>query len=50
MSEAEDVQFHVKFVINESKTKVLFAEAGSDFADVLLLPSYAIGNGCGSPR
>ena len=36
MFEAEEVQFHVKFVINKSKTKVLFAEAGSDFADVLL--------------
>ncbi|KAG6419577.1 hypothetical protein SASPL_121799 [Salvia splendens] len=36
MPEAEQVKFHIKLVINREKTKVLFAEAGSDFADVLL--------------
>ncbi|XP_047938308.1 uncharacterized protein LOC125186044 isoform X2 [Salvia hispanica] len=36
MSEAEQVKFHIKFVINKEKTKVLFAEAGSDFTDMLL--------------
>ncbi|KAL1560821.1 hypothetical protein AAHA92_10992 [Salvia divinorum] len=36
MSEAEEVKFHIKVVINREKTKVLFAEAGSDFIDVLL--------------
>ncbi|KAL1560801.1 hypothetical protein AAHA92_10973 [Salvia divinorum] len=36
MSEAEEVKFHIKVVINKSKTKVLFAEADSDFTDVLL--------------
>ncbi|XP_047938310.1 uncharacterized protein LOC125186045 [Salvia hispanica] len=36
MSEAEQVKFHIKVVINREKTKVLFAEAGSDFTDVLL--------------
>ncbi|KAL6535903.1 hypothetical protein OROHE_012747 [Orobanche hederae] len=37
MSDAnKDVKFSLKVVINKQKTKVLFAEAGSDFTDVLL--------------
>ncbi|KAH6756557.1 hypothetical protein C2S53_002122 [Perilla frutescens var. hirtella] len=36
MSEAEEVKLDIKVVINKEKTKVLFAEAGSDFTDVLL--------------
>ena len=36
MSEAEEVKMHIKVVINKEKTKVLFAEADSDFTDVLL--------------
>ncbi|KAK6134780.1 hypothetical protein DH2020_031450 [Rehmannia glutinosa] len=32
----KDVKFCLKVVINKQKTKVLFAEADSDFADVLL--------------
>ncbi|KAL1560819.1 hypothetical protein AAHA92_10990 [Salvia divinorum] len=36
MSESEEVKLHIKVVINKEKTKVLFAEAGSDFTDVLL--------------
>ncbi|KAI3457331.1 hypothetical protein Pfo_013994 [Paulownia fortunei] len=36
MSDAKDVKFSVKVMINKQKTKVLFAEAESDFADVLL--------------
>ncbi|KAG8387030.1 hypothetical protein BUALT_Bualt03G0210700 [Buddleja alternifolia] len=37
MSTAEDeVEFSLKVMINKEKTKVLFAEADSDFADVLL--------------
>lgn len=34
--EEEELKIHVKFVTNKEKTKVLFAEAGSDFADTLL--------------
>ncbi|XP_057792677.1 uncharacterized protein LOC131009391 [Salvia miltiorrhiza] len=34
--EAEEVKLHIKVVTNKEKTKVLFAEAGSDFTDVLL--------------
>ncbi|KAH6788982.1 hypothetical protein C2S51_003988 [Perilla frutescens var. frutescens] len=36
MSKAEEVKLDIKVVINKEKTKVLFAEAGSDFTDVLL--------------
>lgn len=36
MSKAEEVKLHIKVVINRQKNKVLFAEAGSDFTDVLL--------------
>ncbi|KAH6785641.1 hypothetical protein C2S51_038096 [Perilla frutescens var. frutescens] len=36
MSKAEEMKLHIKVVMNEQKTKVLFAEAGSDFTDVLL--------------
>ncbi|KAK6157293.1 hypothetical protein DH2020_011541 [Rehmannia glutinosa] len=36
MSQAEDVKFSLKVVINKQKSKVLFAEADSDFTDVLL--------------
>ncbi|KAL6554111.1 hypothetical protein OROMI_019784 [Orobanche minor] len=37
MSDAnKDVKFSLKVVINKQKTKVLFAEAGRDFTDVLL--------------
>lgn len=36
MSEAEEVKLQIKTVINKEKTKLLFAEAGSDFTDVLL--------------
>lgn len=32
----EDVKFSLKVMMNEQNTKVLFAEAGSDFADVLI--------------
>ncbi|XP_057792676.1 uncharacterized protein LOC131009389 [Salvia miltiorrhiza] len=47
-AEAAEVKLHVKVVTNKEKTKVLFAEAGSDFTDVLLsfllLPLGAIVN------
>ncbi|KAK6157295.1 hypothetical protein DH2020_011543 [Rehmannia glutinosa] len=33
---AEEVKFSLKVMVNKQKTKVLFAEADSDFADVLL--------------
>ncbi|KAI3457332.1 hypothetical protein Pfo_013995 [Paulownia fortunei] len=36
MSDAKDAKFSVKVLINKQKNKVLFAEADSDFADVLL--------------
>ncbi|CAA0808584.1 Protein of unknown function (DUF674 [Striga hermonthica] len=36
MSATKDVQFTLKVMINRDKTKVLFAEADSDFTDVLL--------------
>ncbi|CAA0808597.1 Unknown protein [Striga hermonthica] len=36
MSASKDVQFTLKVMINRDKTKVLFAEADSDFFDVLL--------------
>ncbi|KAI3457339.1 hypothetical protein Pfo_014002 [Paulownia fortunei] len=36
MSDAKEVKFSLKVMINKQKTKVLFAEADSDFADVLL--------------
>ncbi|KAH6796561.1 hypothetical protein C2S52_021115 [Perilla frutescens var. hirtella] len=36
MSEAEEVKLYIKVVINKEKTTVLFAEAGSDFIDILL--------------
>lgn len=36
MSNAEEVKLEIKLVINKENTKVLFAEAGSDFTDVLL--------------
>ncbi|KAH6756556.1 hypothetical protein C2S53_002121 [Perilla frutescens var. hirtella] len=36
MSKAEEVKLHIKVLINKEKSKVLFAEAGSDFTDVLL--------------
>ena len=36
MSKAEEVKLHIKVVINKEEEKVLFAEAGSDFIDVLL--------------
>ncbi|KAL8477460.1 hypothetical protein ACS0TY_029666 [Phlomoides rotata] len=36
MSDAKEVELSLKVVINKEKTKVLFAEAGNDFADVLL--------------
>ncbi|KAK6134779.1 hypothetical protein DH2020_031449 [Rehmannia glutinosa] len=36
MSNAKDVKFTLKVMINKQKSKVLFAEAGSDFVDVLL--------------
>ncbi|KAL1555514.1 hypothetical protein AAHA92_11239 [Salvia divinorum] len=32
----EESKLHIKVVVNKQKTKVLFAEAGSDFTDVLL--------------
>ncbi|XP_057792678.1 uncharacterized protein LOC131009392 [Salvia miltiorrhiza] len=35
MSEEEE-KIHVKLIMNKGKTKVLFAEAGSDFVDALL--------------
>lgn len=34
--EEEKLKIRVKFVTNKERTKVLFAEAGSDFADTLL--------------
>ncbi|KAH6808453.1 hypothetical protein C2S51_029561 [Perilla frutescens var. frutescens] len=40
MSEAEEVKLYIKVVINKEKTKVLFAEAGSDFTDILLKLNY----------
>ncbi|KAG8387029.1 hypothetical protein BUALT_Bualt03G0210600 [Buddleja alternifolia] len=36
MSTVEEVKFSLKVIINKQKTKVLFAEVSSDFADVLL--------------
>lgn len=36
MSDAKEVEFSLKVFINKEKTKVLFAEADNDFADVLL--------------
>ncbi|KAI3457341.1 hypothetical protein Pfo_014004 [Paulownia fortunei] len=36
MSDAKEVKFSLKVMINKQKTKVLFAEADSDFTDVLL--------------
>ncbi|CAA0833100.1 Protein of unknown function (DUF674 [Striga hermonthica] len=36
MSAPKDVQFTLRVMINKDKTKVLFAEADSDFTDVLL--------------
>ncbi|CAA0808590.1 Protein of unknown function (DUF674 [Striga hermonthica] len=36
MSAPKDVQFSLKVMINRDKTKVLFAEADSDFTDILL--------------
>lgn len=36
MSDAKEVKFSLKVLINKQKTKVLFAEAESDFSDVLL--------------
>ncbi|KAH6756555.1 hypothetical protein C2S53_002120 [Perilla frutescens var. hirtella] len=36
MSKAEEVKLDIKVMINKEKSKVLFAEAGSDFTDVLL--------------
>lgn len=49
MSDAEEVKFSLKVMINKEKTKVLFAESDSDFVDVLLsfltLPLGSIVNG-----
>ena len=36
MSDAKEVKFSLKVMVNKEKTKVLFAESGSDFVDVLL--------------
>lgn len=36
MSDAEEVKFSLQVLINKQKTRVLFAEADSDFSDVLL--------------
>ncbi|KAL3635466.1 hypothetical protein CASFOL_020013 [Castilleja foliolosa] len=36
MSDPNNVQFPLKVVLNKQKTKVLYAEANSDFADILL--------------
>lgn len=36
MSDAKEVELSLKVFMNEEKTKVLFAEANNDFADVLL--------------
>ncbi|KAL1555512.1 hypothetical protein AAHA92_11237 [Salvia divinorum] len=36
MSKDEELKLHIKVVVNKQRTKVLFAEAGSDFTDVLL--------------
>ncbi|KAG8387033.1 hypothetical protein BUALT_Bualt03G0211000 [Buddleja alternifolia] len=36
MSTVEEVKFSLKVIIDKQKTKVLFAEVSSDFADVLL--------------
>ena len=36
MSEAVEVKLHIKLNVNKKKTNVLFAEAGSDFTDMLL--------------
>ncbi|XP_042008755.1 uncharacterized protein LOC121757288 isoform X2 [Salvia splendens] len=36
MSKGEELKLHIKVVVNKQRTKVLFAEAGSDFTDVLL--------------
>ncbi|KAL8478266.1 hypothetical protein ACS0TY_030240 [Phlomoides rotata] len=36
MSDAKEVEFSLKVFVNKEKTKVLFAEAEHDFADVLL--------------
>ncbi|XP_012841425.1 PREDICTED: uncharacterized protein LOC105961715 [Erythranthe guttata] len=36
MSSAKDVKFSLKVTMNNQKTKVLFAEADSDFTDVLI--------------
>ncbi|XP_012841439.1 PREDICTED: uncharacterized protein LOC105961730 [Erythranthe guttata] len=36
MSVTKDVSFSLKVVINKQKTKVLFAEAESDFVDILI--------------
>ncbi|KAK4401659.1 hypothetical protein Sango_0906600 [Sesamum angolense] len=36
MSESEDVKFSLRVMMNKEENKVLYAEVGSSFADVLL--------------